>query len=130
MKTILFATLVFMTGSARDVKVFTKALHAWTVGPAPCVQFVEAPQAGALTLKVRWQHSYRYVATAVTGKMDLYDDKGSMVWSNTTRKWNANGIGGAITGSARPELEMYPLLWEALGCGQATEFSKHFTVSR
>lgn len=120
MKTTLFVVLMFITGSARDVKMLKKSLQAWTVGPQACVQFVDHPEPGAYTLKFRWANHYTvFVHSGTEADMDLYDSKGTLIWSEHK---TAKAAGAYHEG--HPEKEMYPQLWKALGCGQVSTDQK------
>jgi hypothetical protein len=103
---------LYVTGSARDVKMLRNALQLWTVGTRPCVQFIDGPEPGAYTLKFRWdQHYTLFVNSGTEADMDLYDSKGVLVWSEHRSVRSA----GAYH-HGHPEIEMYPRLYKALGC--------------
>jgi hypothetical protein len=107
-----FPRRLYLTGSTRDVKMLTNALRAWTVGSRPCVQFVDVPEPGAYTLKFRWDNHYTaFVHSGTEADMDLYDGKGTLVYSEHK---TVKAAGAYHEG--HPEKAMYPKLYKALGC--------------
>lgn len=109
---VVFPQKLFLIGSARDVKMLKNSLQPWTVGPRPCVQFVDRPEPGAYTLKFRWDNHYTlFVHSGTEADMDLYDGKGTLVW---TEHKSVRAAGAYHEG--HPEKEMYPKLYKALGC--------------